>query len=473
MLHHDAVPKIIVMNDSKFHILQEWQRSNWVRLRTLVLLRWFAIVGQITAILTAIFFFELRFEYLLAALVIATSVFANLLSGFLFKESRRLSEHEATIVFVFDIAQLGLLLGITGGLNNPFALLILAPVTIASTALRRRSMIIVGLFAILIVSLVANFNIPIRTASGEILALSGLFLFGFWLALSIGVVFLAVYTRRVTTEMHAMGDALLATQMALAREQKLTDLGGVVAATAHELGTPLATIKLVSAEMASENPNDQDLLEDIELIREQAERCSKILRSMGRSGKNDLHLQNVPIEAVVKEAADPHIDRGKTVLFDVAPEGNNIEEQPIISRRPEVIHGLRNLVQNAVDFAEDRIEIAISWSHTEISVRITDDGPGFPHSVLGRIGDPFVGRRRVEIDQQNRPEYLGMGLGLFIAKTLLERSSATLTFSNELTERPSNSGDIAGASVLVEWKKIDLEVSATTARAALGENKNI
>ena len=461
------------MNENQFQIFQERQRSNWVRLSTLVLLRWFAIGGQVIAILSAVYLFGLQIEFTLAIFVVAASVFANLTSNFLFPQNRRLSEREATLVFVFDIAQLGLLLGITGGLNNPFALLILAPVTIASAALRRGNMVIVGTFAILVISLVTRVNIPILSPNGDLLSLPELFLFGYWLALVIGVIFLSIYTRRVTNEMHAMGDALLATQMALSREQKLTDLGGVVAATAHELGTPLATIKLVSSELADEVASDSSLLEDVNLIAEQAERCRKILRSMGRAGKNDRHLQNVPIEAVVREAAEPHLDRGKMVLFDVGPDELTDIAQPIVARQPEIIHGLRNLVQNAVDFANERVEITIEWTETDLSICISDDGPGFPQSILGRIGDPFVGRRRAHVDQENRPEYQGMGLGLFIAKTLLERSSAKLLFENGLSTSDLVAASQPGATVSIIWQKSDIEIDMESSRTALGDNKEI
>ena len=187
-----------------------------------------------------------------------------------------------------------------------------------------------------------------------------------------------------------MSDALAATQMALAREQKLTYLGGVVAAAAHELGTPLATIKLAAAELVEELQDDPPLREDAELIRDQAERCREILHSMGRAGKDDLHMRHAPIGAVVREAAEPHLDRGKAIHFDIGESVEGPDRQPIIQRRPEIIHGLRNLVQNAVDFAAANVWVEATWTEDVIVVKIVDDGPGFPSHVIGRIGDPFV-----------------------------------------------------------------------------------
>jgi two-component system sensor histidine kinase RegB len=281
----------------------------------------------------------------------------------------------------------------------------------------------------------------------------------------ISIVFLGSYARQITGEMHNMADALLATQMALAREQKLTDLGGVVAAAAHELGTPLATIKLVSSELSDELDDRADLKEDVDLINKQADRCRDILRSMGRAGKDDLHMRFAPLEAVLREAAEPHMSRGKEIDYFVSDEIDHPKRQPVITRNPEAIHGLRNLIQNAVDFAESLVEVESSWNEKSITIRIADDGPGFPQNVIGRIGDPFMRRRASEQGRTtNRPGYEGMGLGLFIAKTLLERSGARLTFSNGGVE-------MSGAIVIVEWPREMIE--AMNPQSRLGENAQI
>jgi two-component system sensor histidine kinase RegB len=264
--------------------------------------------------------------------------------------------------------------------------------------------------------------------------------------------------------MHAMGEALLATQLALAREQKLTDLGGVIAAAAHELGTPLATIKLVSAEMIEELGNQPELRADAALIRSQADRCRDILLSMGRAGKEDMHLRRAPLQTVVQEAAEPHLSRGKKVCLSVAPDNGKDLRQPMIDRRPEIIHGLRNLIQNAVDFAESTVEIEVRWTERNIFVQIEDDGPGFPPSVIGRIGDPFMRRRRVVDDRTRRPGYEGMGLGLFIAKTLLERSGARLSFAN------GGGGTAGGAIVIVEWQTDKVAALPAADSRGLGDN---
>ncbi|APO88077.1 sensor histidine kinase RegB [Marivivens sp. JLT3646] len=434
------------------------ERSSWVRLRTLVILRWIAILGQITALVVSVRILGLDLEVGLAAMAIGASIIANLFSTFLYPETKRLSELEAMLMLLFDLLQLCLLLYLTGGLNNPFALLVLAPVTIAATFLRLRDTAILGIITILILTALAAWHIPLRSMAGDVLQMPDLFRFGFWVALVIGVVFLGAYARLITSEIHEMSDALLATQMALAREQKLTDLGGVVAAAAHELGTPLATIKLVSGELLDELGDDPDLADDVRLIGEQANRCTAILRSMGRAGKDDLHMRRVPLEGLLQEAAEPHLMRGKRLEFVISDETEMPARQPIIERRPEIVHGLRNLVQNAVDFSSDKVLIESTWTDKSVSVRISDDGPGYPSAILARIGDPFMRRR----EDTSRPGYEGMGLGLFIAKTLLERSGARLDFAN--------GGALGGALVAVTWNRDQIDPSKGDRAGGLGEN---
>lgn len=444
-------------------------RSDWVRLRTLLLLRWMAIAGQIAAIAVADGFYQIEMPIGLCLLVVGASVVANLISSYVYPASKRLSETEALLTLMFDLSQLSLLVFLTGGLANPFALLILAPVTISATALELRTTVILGSFAIALMTFVALFNVPLKFPGGAPLEIPQIFEFGFWLSIVVGIVFLSLYARRVSTEIRSMSNALLATQMALAREQKLTDLGGVVAAAAHELGTPLATIKLISSEMLDELADRPDLREDIAIIRDQAERCRNILRTMGRAGKDDLHLRQAPFEAVLREAAEPHIGRGKLVNFSILPTAGSTAPHPIILRRPEVIHGLRNLIQNAVDFARSTVWVEGEWSDATLTVRIIDDGAGFPPQIIGRIGDPFVRSRAASQDLVMRPEYEGMGLGLFIAKTLLERTGAELSFANgsdpfltsaELPEK-------CGAIVDLHWLRDSL---AAPPDFALGDN---
>ena len=439
----------------------------------MIFLRWVAIVGQLTAILVGQYVYGLQLELGLCYFAVGLSVIGNLVAAFVFPENKRLSERENLSMVMFDLLQLGFLLFLSGGLHNPFALLLLGPVTVSAAVLTTRSTLLAGGTAIAMVTLLSKFHLSLKTDQGFILRVPDIFLFGNWIALVIAIVFIGAYSRRITSEMHSMSDALTATQMALSREQKLTDLGGVVAAAAHELGTPLATIKLASSELMDELENREDLWADAALIREQANRCRDILRDMGQAGKDDLHLRQAPLMTVIAEAAEPHAHRGKAVHFSHDPLAGVEMSQPAILRKPEIIHGLRNLVQNAVDFANKNVWVEGHWTTNTISIRIVDDGTGFPPHLIGRIGDPFVGRRKTPSEGQDRPGYEGMGLGLFIAKTLLERSGAELSFANG-SDPYMTAPDTAkhtGAIVEVKWPRDTIDARHGSNAIPLGENQ--
>ncbi|MCB2127775.1 MAG: ActS/PrrB/RegB family redox-sensitive histidine kinase [Rhodobacteraceae bacterium] len=438
-------------------MLPEYGRY-WVRLRTHTALRWVAIAGQTVALFLAASQFGVRIDLAACLAVVAAAAAVNFLFIFAFPGSARLSVGQTAAGLVFDTCQLALLLYLTGGLNNPFALLLIVPATIAAATLPSMVAAAVGAVTIVSVSVIAWTSTPLLLESGDMVVTPPLFSFGFWISIVIGIIFLGLYSRRVAAEVKSMSDALLATQIALAREQKLSDLGGVVAAAAHELGTPLATITLVSSELDGMVADQPELLEDVRLIRAQADRCRDILRSMGQSGKSDLLVKGAPVSEVIREAAEPHQGRGKAIRISVRGTAGGGDAQPEILRYPELVHGLRNLVQNAVDFAADTVWIDCSWTEGDLTIRISDNGPGYPANLIGRIGDPFLRGRRGD-DAPARPGYDGMGLGLFISKTLLERTGATVRFTNGadpfLTEdeRPEKSG----AVVAVLWPRDRIE----------------
>lgn len=447
-------------------------RSDWLRLRTLVILRWMAAAGQLSAVLVAKLVLDLDFNVALCLLVIAALVVVNLASVLAYPRNRRLSEGEALAMLLFDLVQLMVMILLTGGLNNPFAVMLLAPVTIAATALRPGSVLVMNLAAVALITLAALAYQPVIGPGGTPLLMPDLFAKGMWIALVVAVGFISIYTRRVTLETHAMQQALTATQLALGREQRLTALGGVVAAAAHELGTPLATIKLAATELAEELHDRPDLSADAILIRDQADRCRDILRGMGRAaGAEDEMLRRGPAGAIVREAAEPHSRRGPALSFNEHALPGASRRPPVIPRAPEIVHGLRNIVQNAVDHATARVEIDVEWSEDALCVRISDDGPGFAPDLIARVGDPFLRRRPEALRQELRPEpprAEGLGLGLFIAKTLLERTGAEVIVANG-----EEGAALCGAMVEVTWPLAQLgaepEAPAGMRAAASGE----
>jgi two-component system, sensor histidine kinase RegB len=456
-----------LMPDDILPLLTGTARSAWLRLHTLILLRWLAVFGQSAAVLVAALGLGLDLRLDLCFAAIGAAAAFNLVAMRLGEGNRRLSEGEATVTLGFDLCQLGALLYLSGGLANPFALLLLAPVTISASVLTLRVTVLLGILASTIITALVLFHRPLTLASGEVLALPPLLTVGTWASLVVGMLFLAMYARRVTEETFSMSQALAATQLALAREQQITAMGALVAAAAHELGTPLATIKLVAAELADELADRPEQREDALLIGTQADRCRDILRSMATDGRDDAQVHVAPLSRLVEEAAAPHVDRGIRVITRI--EGGLVEEgpptQPELQRLPEIVQGLRNLVQNAVDFARAHVWIDLDWSATEIRVAIGDDGPGFPPELIGRVGEPFLRARAQPAPlAKSRPGYDGMGLGLFIAKTLLERTGAQLAIAQgsaapaeaRLAGPPEFSRP-PGAVVTVTWPRARIE----------------
>ena len=455
------------MIESNQDLFPESKRGEWIRLRTMIFIRWVAVTGQLAAIIIAFQYFELALDLSLCFFAVGLSALANIVASLFFPESKRLSELENVFMILFDLFQLAFLLFLTGGLNNPFSFLLVAPVVVSAAALKKKSTIIIGSAAVLIVTLLSHFFVPLETLSGKTLTIPDIFLFGNWVAISTGIVFLAFYSNRVTSELNTMSDALFATQAALSREQKLTDLGGVVAAAAHELGTPLATIKLTSSELIEELKNFPELHDDAMLIRDQADRCGNILNSMGGAGKDDLQMHQTLLAEIIREAAEPHSQRGVTIETKISDGHKGGIDEPYIIRRPEIIHGLRNMIQNAVDFATSKVWVESSWTKESITITISDDGYGYPPNLLGRLGDPFLGAK---IGKENRQGYEGMGLGLFIAKTLLERTGAKISFSNGDRNQTSahSKREASGAIVEIYWPRKKVESTSNL----FGENQN-
>ena len=455
------------MIESNQDLFPESKRGEWIRLRTMIFIRWVAVTGQLAAIIIAFQYFELALDLSLCFFAVGLSALANIVASLFFSESKRLSELENVFMILFDLFQLAFLLFLTGGLNNPFSFLLVAPVVVSAAALKKKSTIIIGSAAVLIVTLLSYFFVPLETLSGKTLTIPDIFLFGNWVAISTGIVFLAFYSNRVTSELNTMSDALFATQAALSREQKLTDLGGVVAAAAHELGTPLATIKLTSSELIEELKNFPELHDDAILIRDQADRCGDILNGMGGAGKDDLQMHQTLLAEIIREAAEPHSQRGVTIETKISDGHKGGIDEPYIIRRPEIIHGLRNMIQNAVDFATSKVWVESSWTKESITITISDDGYGYPPNLLGRLGDPFLGAK---IGKENRQGYEGMGLGLFIAKTLLERTGAKISFSNGDRNQTSahSKREASGAIVEIYWPRKKVESTSNL----FGENQN-
>ena len=417
-----------------------------VRVETIVRLRWLAVGGQALAL--GVTHYGLGFALPLRAgfAVIAATALLNLAMRLRFSLNDRLADGPAATLLAVDILQLATLLSLTGGLANPFALLFLAPVTISAVSLPPRLTFVIAALVIAAASTLVFIHRPLPWWGGETLDLPFLYLAGIWGAIALGVVFIGIYVSRVSEEAQLLADALAATELVLAREQHLTQLDGLAAAAAHELGTPLATITLAARELARLVPMPGPVAEDVALIGQEVSRCRTILSKLTSLGDgSDSPLEELPLRQLIEEVVGPHRDFGVTLDISIDGEG----AAPICRRNPGVIYGLGNLIENAVDFAATQATIGARWTRDAVVLTVQDDGPGFTPSLLGRIGEPYVtGRptgRRAKSDAG-----AGLGLGLFIAKTLLERSGATLRTANAAPP-------LSGASVAVRWPRTAFE----------------
>ncbi len=418
-----------------------------LRLQTLLLLRWLAVAGQTIGVLFV--FLGLGFPLPLWACLglIALSAALNIGLVWRFGANLRLSPRNAALQLTFDLCQLGGLLALTGGLQNPFSLLLLAPVSVSATTLPQRQTLAIALLACLIASLISVVHLPLPWDPAAPLSFNRIYVIGIWVSIICGVVFIAAYTNRVAHDSRQMADALSATELALSRREQLSALDGLAAAAAHELGTPLSTIALAAKEMRAEAEAGTPLAEDVELIIEQAARCRAILGKLRNLGNEPADLfAEAPLTDILDEVARPHEGRGKVILF----YSENISgPAPVFPRSVGLLYGLGNLIENATDFARQSVRIESAWDQAAITVSITDDGKGFAPELIARLGEPYLTSRPRDPAGSDAHQPGGLGLGIFIAKTLLERTGAKLRFDN---------ADPAGhARVTVTWERRALE----------------
>lgn len=440
-----------------------------VRLATIVRLRWIAVVGQLVAILSVAFgdAFGLGFPVPLAhcLTLIALSAWLNVFLTIRLPGSHRLSPPVAAALLTYDILQLTALLYFTGGIGNPFVVLIVAPVTVSAATLPTRFTVFLGLVALLAAYFLTYDYWPLPWYENLKFELPVLYKRGIFIAIAAGMTFMALYVRRLAKEGREMSAALAATELVLASEQKLHALDGLAAAAAHELGTPLATIVLVTKELERELEPGDPRADDIALLRSQATRCREILRTLTRkpSASDPMH-ESQSIRELVDEAVAPYLELGKSVHIVNAPmdevEDEAVAKEPVGARQPGVLYGLRNIIENAVDFATTEVDITVRWDADRVVVQITDDGPGFPPELLNALGDPYLTTKSQNASRRSSKAY-GLGLGFFIAKTLLERSGATVECGNRMNDHRT------GAIVRIIWPRSSFVAPATWAQQAL------
>ncbi|UYN98984.1 MAG: ActS/PrrB/RegB family redox-sensitive histidine kinase [Devosia sp.] len=429
---------------------QSWRP---LRLQTLLVLRWLAVIGQTIGVL----FVQLGLGFPLPLVeclaLIGLSAALNVGLVLRFGANLRLSSRFAAAQLAFDLCQLGGLLALTGGLENPFSLLLLAPVSVSATTLPQRQTFLIALLACTLASVLAVVHLPLPWDPAERIVFNRIYVIGIWVSIICGVVFISAYTNRVAHDSRQIADALAATELALARREQLSALDGLAAAAAHELGTPLSTIALAAKEMRAEVEEGSQMAEDVELIIAQSARCRAILAKLRNLGSEPADLfAAAPITDILDEVARPHEGRGKVILFYSEKAAGAV---PVFPRSVGLLYGLGNLIENATHFAKQTVRVETAWDQEAISVSITDDGPGFASELISRLGEPYLTTRPRDPAGSDAHQPGGLGLGVFIAKTLLERTGARLRFDN---------AEAGGhARVMIVWPRDTMPDQSTSA----------
>ncbi len=411
--------------------------------KTLVFLRWIAIFGQLFSVNLVFFFLDLDFPVLLCHIVIAIGLFTNLYLQFALK-ANLLKDLYSCSFLVYDIIQLSILLFLTGGIFNPFAILLIVPTIVSSTFLSMGSTIILGSLTIFLLFILTFFNMPLPGMEEYVLSFPNYYVTGILISLIIGLVFLSYFGIRFAGETKKRSDALNKLQQILAKEYELESLGGQAAAAAHSLGTPLATISVVSKEMRKEVGDNSKLTKDIDLLISQTKRCSEILKKISQKKIiSDEFLSSMNLEDLLEEVIKSFKESSdKNIILNTEKDTNKID----IKRNPELVYGLRNFIGNAVKFANQKILISIISDSINLYILIEDDGPGFPEDIIRALGEPYI-KSRSKLYKTNA----GLGLGTFLGKTLLERKSAVISFENN--------SSLNGARVKIKWRINDLSIS--------------
>tara|TARA_B100000965_G_scaffold247371_1_gene207764 strand:- start:438 stop:1727 length:1290 start_codon:yes stop_codon:yes gene_type:complete len=412
--------------------------------KTLVILRWIAITGQLVAINLVYFYLQLEFPIFFAFIVISFGFITNLYLQFKIK-SIQLKDLYASIFLIYDLIQLTILLYLTGGISNPFSILMIIPAIVSSTFLSMGTTIILGILTIIFLFLLTIFHFPIPGIHEHAFTFPKLYLIGYFIAIIVGLVFLSYFGIRFSGESKRRSDAINKLQQVIAKEYELESLGGQAAAAAHSLGTPLATINVVATELKKELGDKKEFSKDINLLISQTKRCGDILKKISKKQIiEDQFFNKTKLENLIEELIISFRETSsKKISLTSDKNNNNLDFQ----RTPELIYGLRNFIGNAVKFSKSIVEIILISDKDNIQIQINDDGPGFPEDIIEVIGEPYIRSKSNQLISNS-----GTGLGTFLGKTLLERQSANLNFTRD--------NKLGGASVLISWKVNNLKSNA-------------
>ena len=389
---------------------------------TLTILRYIAILGQFAAINIVFFYLDLQFPIKETYIIIFIGLLTNLFLQFKIKVIQ-LKDTYASLFLLYDIFQLSALLYFTGGILNPFVILLIIPTIVSSTFLSMGTTIILGVITSFLLFLLSYTYLPLPGLESNIFDVPNFYKQGILIAILIGLIFLSYFGIRFAGETKKRSEALNKLQEVISKEYELESLGGQAAAAAHSLGTPLATIAVVAKELKKEIGDNKDLSKDIDLLISQTKRCSDILKKISKKQiKDDIFLSSIKFEDLLEEIINSFKETSsKKIELSIEEDKNKID----IDRTPEIIYGLRNFIGNANKFSKSKVNIYLKSNDREVTVIIKDDGPGFPDDIFNFLGEPYIKSKSKETGAN-----AGLGLGTFLGKTLLEKQGAKLNFKN-------------------------------------------
>ena len=402
---------------------------------TLTILRYIAIFGQFIAINIVFFYLDLQFPLKESYIIILIGLITNLYLQFRVKVNQ-LKDTYASLYLLYDLFQLSSLLYLTGGIFNPFSILLIIPTIVSSTFLSMGTTIILGVITSFLLFILSFIYLPLPGLDKNIFDVPNFYKLGILSAILIGLIFLSYFGIRFAGETKKRSEALRKLQEVISKEYELESLGGQAAAAAHSLGTPLATISVVAKELKKEIGDNKEVSKDIDLLISQTKRCSEILKQISRKQiKEDIFLSYIKFEDLLEEIINSFKETSsKKIDLEVVNDNNKIS----IQRTPEIIYGLRNFIGNAVKFSRTRVNISIRSDKKIIEIKINDDGPGIPEDIIQKIGEPYIKSKSKELSVNS-----GLGLGTFLGKTLLERQGGQLIFKRN--------SKLGGALVTLSW----------------------
>jgi two-component system, sensor histidine kinase RegB len=406
---------------------------------TLTILRYIAIFGQFIAINIVFFYLNLSFPIVESYVVIFLGLLTNLFLQFKVKVNQ-LKDSHASLFLLYDLLQLSMLLYLTGGILNPFSILLIIPAIVSSTFLSMGTTIILGLITSLLLFLLTYIYLPLPGMNADIFNFPNFYKLGTLVSILIGLMFLSYFGIRFAGESKKRSEALNKLQEVISKEYELESLGGQAAAAAHSLGTPLATISVVAKELKKEIGDNKEFSKDIDLLVSQSKRCSEILKQISKKQiEEDNFLSSIKLEDLLEEIINSFNETSsKKIELNVEKDKNKID----IQRSPEIIYGLRNFIGNAVKFSKSKVKLDLKSDGEIIEIKINDDGPGIPEDIINKIGEPYIKSKSKELSAN-----AGLGLGTFLGKTLLERQNAKLLFKRN--------SELGGALVLISWRPKD------------------